>query len=263
MAEEKRIEQMKDTVRFLKDALNGSVHEYAFIKLHKEEIPYVSADIDLLVKKSSLAEICRSLSRHGALKGSNGLLKRAVSRADEVHFVKKGLLEVDIYTSLAWFGLDAVSEEFLWRKSVTKDLFGINIEIPEADAEALVLAGHALFWHGTLTLLDVIQIYTLTNSLGDPRRALGEAARFGWDKPLYGVLSMVREAYERLFFQDEIQTFPLKIPISLVILSYLGLVISALRKGPIARSGVAASRMAIHLVWMIVSRKLVERYKEI
>lgn len=188
--EESKAEEVRRTVAFLMELLEGSGVDYLFIKLYRG-FDYLPRDVDLLLKEEELALVMKLLRERG--------FKPLGFRKVEAKYFKPGLVRVDLYTDMRYLGLEFLSKEFLWEGTRYEEFLGLTIPIPNPVADLLINSLHVLLGHRYLSLLDFLYLDRLTRMGGrNVRVAFKYALKYGWGGSFLYLLKLLREVREAI-----------------------------------------------------------------
>ncbi len=154
--ENRRLEELKKTIRLLNDVAEECGVKYIWIK-SCNRIPHVPRDVDIFVRKEEEEAIAAALAGEG--------MRYDQPSKIQVLLEKKGLLRVDIYTELCYFTVDFLSADFLWSSVIEDEMFGIVYPDLNREVDFLLCLVHALFGHRSMSLLDFLHMKSLRDSI--------------------------------------------------------------------------------------------------
>jgi len=214
---------LNETLKFLALLSEQKEIDILVIKTFKG-IPYITQDVDILVKKEHWRRLLALLKEDKCVKINHGhMFFRALNKSNEYSFKKDRLLTIDLYQDFSWFGSDIVSESFIWENPRSYNIGSERFcRIPNPDADLMTIMEHDLFWDGKFSLLDLRYIDTLLK--GEIRHAelIKESKDNGWCRAYKKLLEEIRRVNEILNKGDGSIRLPYLVPIRLISSAYLG-----------------------------------------
>ena len=168
------------------ELLNSYGVQTLFIKSSKI-LPLDSDNFDVLVHVDQMQLADQVLKRNGF---------SVVKCADEPYKVLyrktkngKDYLALHLHTKIAWYGVEFLKAEDIWKKYLVKNIEGTNIGFISPEHHVLVTLAHALFENASMKLGDIMY---LVDSFGckdlDISSMLFSSMAMRWDVVFYAML---------------------------------------------------------------------------
>ncbi|MEM2842022.1 MAG: nucleotidyltransferase family protein [Thermoproteota archaeon] len=216
------ISKLRRTLNFIFALFEQLGRELIIIKLYKG-LPYITYDVDVLVREEDFQDIAQTLERQGMVNLAEVTRFKAVKslqyRRYEGVFWKNGLLQIELYTDFSWAGLPSLDSSVVWESPRRVDIHGIKCPIPSREADILLLLNHALFKDGNITLLDFLYINSLLKKNVNFSELFHEAEKYGWGNSLLALISTLRNTYQIIYQSEPMPSnikFPYAVPLSLI-----------------------------------------------
>lgn len=161
------------TIRFLNEVAERSGLEYIMIK-DCSTVDHVPRDVDVLVRGDE-----RSWFLHALLESGMDIVHDGPA---ETSLQGNGLMRIDVYARIRYFGRDFLDVGFLWKSQRTATTCGIGHPGLSPEAAYLLNSVHGLFGHRRLTLLDFLDLMNLEARVADLSRCRSEAQACGWGR---------------------------------------------------------------------------------
>lgn len=226
----------KKTLDFFSSNLDKMDVEFLAIKTFKE-VPFITRDVDLLVKKEDYAKVLR-LFKEKKLRKVGGKYFPYIDklRLGAADFWKEGLINIDLYLDVPWYNFPSFSDEFLWNGAKKIDVYGVKCLVPKKEVDLLTFISSSLYTDGKITLLDIIYMNHLIRSGIDLQMLKTELKKYGWSTQFFEVLILIKRIYDSII-DDEIETelkFPINLGFLIVLRSVWGPLIAKIRKDPLS-----------------------------
>lgn len=238
---EKNLELQWQTLDFISKLFGEEGIDYLVIKSYKE-LPYVTVDIDIMVREQEYDMAVQLLETHGArhLEQKHrvplpSFIENMLKRAAGANMLIDGLLEIDLYQSTTWTGWLCLDNEFIWRKPESVEICGVACRIPNREADLLLSLAHVIFCHGSINLLDFLYMNGLLEKTTNLDEISSEAEKYGWRQPLQTLITQIRALYQTCLCSSEMaqpMTFPYLIPLPVIAQAYWA-VARAAQRGPV------------------------------
>lgn len=221
----KNVEIFNKTIRFVDDIMKENGIDYLLIKTYKI-LPYITKDIDILVKKDDLNDAKKIITENGGrdyeFSKSNQFIFRILHKTEDT-FGGKGLL-IDVYHDFSWIRIPCMDESFLWKNKRKIDINSIKTFIPSIEADMLTFFAHSIFWHGYIPLLDYIYLQRLLDKRPNIKLMEREIENYGWKNGFKWLISFLRKSYHEAVTRDKELQLPILIPMNIINNSYKGYV---------------------------------------
>ena len=159
--------------------LNSHGVQTLFLKSSKI-LPLDSDNFDILIHTYEMKDADQLLKRNGF---------SVVKSADEPYKVLyrktrngKDYLALHLHTKIAWYGVEFLKTEEVWKKYLVKSIEGTNVGFISPEHHVLVTVAHAFFENASLKLGDIMY---LVDSFSDNELDLGmmvsSSMGMGWD----------------------------------------------------------------------------------
>lgn len=210
---ERNISKMRKTLGFIHSLLPSEGIDFLTIKLHKG-LPYVTADVDILVKSEDFRHLLNLLKREGMTIDMVKTFSKPKATCKN-----KGLLTIDIYPDISYFSLPFLDEEFLWEKPRTIDVYGIRCPTLSYEAELGLLFIHDLLGRRWMDLLSFLYINSLLQKDIDFDRLSHQTEKYEWNHAFFTLLRTIRNIHQIIYENENIPEhidFPYVFPLKLI-----------------------------------------------
>lgn len=231
LAGKRNLELQRQTMEFISRTLGDEGIEFLIIKSYKA-LPYITADIDIMVKEPQYKATVRILQARGAYHNERlhriplpPFIENRLKRAAGANLLKDGLLEMDVYQNTTWTGWLCLDNEFIWRETRTVDICGVKCLIPGREADLLLSLAHVIFCHGSINLLDFLYMNDLLEKITNFDELFLEAEKYHWSQALRALISRMQLLYQTCTYSPEIMhpvSFPYLIPLHIIFNAYRG-----------------------------------------
>ena len=152
---EKRVENYRTTVRFLKEFLaNLGIAEYAIFKDYGN-YKWVGNDLDVIVTEADFDRIHASLQSAGQVVLAKPVeWRKSKSHSKSIDLHARDLLNIDIHTAIGWRGVDVLTFEDLQHQTIRKVKFGIEYSALSNELDAMIYAYSHVLEKGFLVHLE-------------------------------------------------------------------------------------------------------------
>ena len=196
--ENRRLNELKTTITLLNDVAESSGMKYIWIK-SCNQIPHVPRDVDIFVLPEEKGKIAGAFEAKGM---------RYVDASDiETSLVKEGCLKLDIYTRIYYMTVDFIDDAFLHKHRVKQSVFGLEHPGLDAEADFMLLLVHGLFGHGTMSLLDFLQLKRRYRDIRDIAICRDYALKRGWGAAFDLALARFEDVQKRVYGRESVR-FP-------------------------------------------------------
>ncbi len=219
----KNVEVFNKTVGFVDDVMKESGIDYLLIKTYKI-LPYITKDIDILVKKDDLSDVKKIITKNGGsdyeFSKSNQFIFKILHKTEDT-FGGKGLL-IDVYHDFSWIRIPCMDESFLWNNKRKVNINGIKVFIPNIEADILTFFAHSIFWHGYIPLLDYIYLQRLLDKKPNMKLMERKIENYGWRNGFRWLINFLQKSYHDAINDDKQLILPILIPMNVINNSYKG-----------------------------------------
>ena len=186
----KWLSKLKNTLEFINSTFSRASIPFLVVKTYRE-LPYVTFDVDVLVRPSNIKEAENVLKQKGAkIKQFEPKLQADV--------VLPGLLRIDLHTGFFWQGSEFLNASLAWNDLRKRKIQQVNCPTPSLEFELALMMAHILYerWH--IPLLECLFIKNNYQKV-DWNIILEEAKKYGWYKSLLRFISIVNELNNKLY----------------------------------------------------------------
>jgi len=169
-AERERLARFRRSLRVLDAASSRTGSAYAVIKTIRT-IPNLPRDVDILVREEDRRRWLDAL-------GQAGFALRYRSAA-EVSLEMRDAIRVDVYSRIEYLGRAFLDPAYLWGSIRAERTHAEEHPGLTDEAEFLLNSCHDIFGHGSLTLMDFLDLIALRQRV-DVSRCLDLATAAGW-----------------------------------------------------------------------------------
>ena len=195
-----RLRRLDDTLGFVSTELEKHEVPYLVIKTDKY-IPYVTFDVDILVKEKDFEAVQRLFSTKGAkILPHHSLLGRKPGK--QVNCLKPGLLNIDIHTEVTWQGSDYVEPNLFWKNTRCLARRGVTFEVPSLEVEFLVNCAEILFERFYFHLQHLLSLREFCHQAMDWELIFEQTSRYGW-KGAFAELLLLLEGSSAQLLKSE------------------------------------------------------------
>lgn len=216
---------VKDTIKFIDSAFRNNGIDYLVVKTYKD-IPFLTQDIDIFVKKESFQKAINILKEQGSQKLSisfvNQMVFKILYQPEEI-YTKTGLLKIDMYRDLSWIRTPSFDYEFIWDKPREINMDNVKFKVPNYEADLISLIAHSLFWHGDIILLDFLYIDWLLEKPLNWSLLLEQTEKYGWKTGFLNTISEIKRIKEILYSKDAEKLslrFPYRFSLCYLLINY-------------------------------------------
>jgi hypothetical protein len=146
--ENQKISKFKATLLFLNRLSREYAIDYILIKIF-DTVLHTPNDIDIFIRMEDRQKLIELLKTQGMV-----LIYSSPAETK----LKGQYMEIDIYTTINYFGVDYIDADFLWNSKIKKKFFGLEYPALNDNADFLMLIPHYIFGHGRITLLDFLHL---------------------------------------------------------------------------------------------------------
>jgi len=215
--------KLKQTTNLVTSALVKAKIPFLIIKTMKD-IPYVTFDVDLLVKMKDFDRCQKALN----MAAKKNLIRRKTTplaprltlfkflKADlpralkinlkpfrkrigkERHLDFQKLLRIDLYGNLLWQGSRFIDESLIWKKRKIGTIQGIKCPIPSTEIEVALAIVHTINERRYISLMDFLFIKKRCANV-DWDLLLAQAKKYKWEKLLLRFVTIFNGLNRKLF----------------------------------------------------------------
>lgn len=197
--EKQRLETIRRTVTMLNKVSNETGIEYVIIKI-PNSIPHVPRDIDIFIPYKKREEMISSLEEQG--------MKLEHSSAAETSLESERYVKVDIYSKICYFNYEFFDDNFFAESIEHRPVFSVRCPMLNDEANLVLEMLHDLFGHRNMTLLDFLNLNSLTKNHEVVERSKKIAENYGWG-PLFDLaLDKFNSIRKRVYEDGENVPFP-------------------------------------------------------
>ena len=178
-------EKFLRTITFLNEVAERFSVDYVMIK-DCSTVDHVPKDVDVLVREDERSRFVQALRECGLDIVHDDLAETSLQGSD--------LLRIDVYARIRYLGRDFLDTRFLWGSRRAATTYGIDHPGLGPEAAYLLNSVHGLFGHGSLTLLDFLDLMNLQARVTGPSRCRSQAHACGWA----GAFDMLTSHYQEL-----------------------------------------------------------------
>ena len=204
--------RLKITVRDLELCKNKSRVNYIITRL--ESFQKVD-DIDVLVKSYEYEKFISVLRSIGYKKYSHDRSLGGRIKGLQKNLVKKGRVKIDLHRDFSWRRDRHLDSNLIWSNIDRKKIFGYVINVPSEEYDAFLVLINVIFEKTYLTQGELNKIWPNLDKIGHSTILYEQARIYGWNFTLEKFLEWAGTK------KTSVKVFPVFIPITLVILSYL------------------------------------------
>lgn len=224
---ERNIAKVRETLKFVSSLFTHMGLEFLVIKTLKG-FPFITEDIDIIVKERDYQCATHVLESRGASKNSGRLINVIFNLGLGVPDYKlKELLKLDLYKTIPYPGLKSFDEEFLWRNPRLVDIYDVRCLVPSCEADLLTLISSTLFTDAKFTLLDFLYINSLFENTLNFEETFEQTQKYRWDTQFLKLVSVLQTMQKRIYRSEFIPSdviFPFEASLSIILPSLIGLI---------------------------------------
>lgn len=195
--ENQRLSELKETLILLNKVSNEYGIDYVIIKACNT-IPHIPRDVDIFVRNEDRNKLIKALEDRGMKCVQTGIAETSL---------KGDYMKIDIYTEICYIGVDFMDAGFLLQSSVKDEVFGVEYNGLNNEANLLLLLVHSLFGHRSMSLLDFLHIKHIRGDINiDTCKKY--AHERGWKSVFDLVLNELDILYERIYDGGVVIRFP-------------------------------------------------------
>lgn len=165
------LKKFSETVKFINSTLQKSSIPFLIAKTFKLR-PYVTRDIDLLVKKEDLDRTLKAFE-------NSGLKIESFKPKKQWDASGKGLLHIDIHTGFHWQGSTFLDDTLLWSNPGRIKLEEEVYPIPNPEVEASTVILNILFENMHISLLDFLYLRNIASKV-NWKQIYEQSVKYGW-----------------------------------------------------------------------------------
>lgn len=199
-------DKLKRTLTFLNDFSCTFGFEYIIIKACPT-MPHIPRDVDIFINSENAQEFLRLFEKFG--------MKYAQKSDGEISFIKEGLLKIDIYRRICYFGIDFFDSKSLWNSIRKNKIFDIECPCLEIEIEFMLSLIHSIFGHGRISLLDFLHLRYLRKSI-NVYFCREYASRNGWGSVFDLILNEFDSINNSVYVEHKILSFPYLVDLNFI-----------------------------------------------
>lgn len=188
------LDKLMTTIEFLNSFFSNANEPYLIVKTYRT-LPYITLDVDVLVKRDDLEGLGKALTQK--LNGSK--LDRSQM---QMHIKSRELLTIDFHKGSFWQADEYIDQDFMWKNYRTQDIQGVECPVPALDAEVALTIAHILHERLHVTLLEFAFIKHSCREVNWDI-VLKQAERNGWYKLFLRFVSLMNELNSRIYPQEK------------------------------------------------------------
>lgn len=147
-ATKSRVEDCKNTIKFLEKLCNKNELDYVLIKLFNS-VEHVPNDIDIFISRNDRKKLIHVLEENG--------METMYSSITETK-LKGDYVKTDIYTQVRHVGMDFMDDDLVWTNKTQNMFMGVEYPTLNSNADLLMLIPHHVLVHKRMTLLDFLHL---------------------------------------------------------------------------------------------------------
>jgi len=203
-----RLRRLGDTLEFVTSELEQHKVPYLVIKTDKY-IPYVTFDVDLLVREEDFDAVQRLFSAKGVeILPHSSLLGRKPGK--QMNCLKPGLLNIDLHTEITWQGSDYIEPVLFWQNTRRLTRHGVTFDVPSLEVEFMVDCAEVLYERFYFHLLHLLSLRKFCRQSMDWELIFEHTRRYGWQNAFANLLVLLEGTSARLL-KGEPFTLPLEV----------------------------------------------------
>lgn len=197
--EKQRIETIRKTISMLNDVSNETGINYVLIKM-PNSIPHVPRDLDIFVPYKLRKDMIDSLEKHGMMLEHSSVAETSLK--------SERYVEVDIYSKICYFNFEFFDDKFFADSIEFRPLFDVKCPMLNEEGNLTLELLHDLFGHRNMTLLDFLNLNSLTKNHDVVEKSKRIATEYGWG-PLFDLaLDEFNTVKKRIYEDEENVPFP-------------------------------------------------------
>ncbi|OGM19028.1 hypothetical protein A2686_04515 [Candidatus Woesebacteria bacterium RIFCSPHIGHO2_01_FULL_38_10] len=222
----KNLVRQKNTLKDIKKILSQRKIEYLISKTART-IPYVTHDIDIVVKEKDFERTVEVFGLDGYRIGKHGTIN-GIKANWQITAKKDNQLLIDIHKNISWMGSEYLSFTDYWSNPGHQKFFGTTQPIPSKEVELIQVAANVLFEKFHLTLLDYLYLKKLIafSKVGEVTRI---TEKYKWGNLFNDLMTAITdierkdkpEIVSRVFKVDSDISFPIIVRFSYSIRIFL------------------------------------------
>lgn len=166
--------RLKRTVSFILDTFSRHGIPFLIVKTDRL-IPYVTYDVDLLVRPEDFEKTKEMLASLGELGRHPGKQSQK-----QVNFFGDELLTIDIHKGFYWQGFSYVDEQLAWKNQRSARLEDIEYPAPCLEIELILEFAHLIYERRYITILDLYFLDSLLKQGLDVNLIGQQVVQFSW-----------------------------------------------------------------------------------
>jgi len=178
-------ERLKNTLLFIKDNFSKYNILYLIVKT-KRNIPYVTYDVDVLIREEDFLKVKEILNAEGQFTKHPGKQSK-----NQINFFGNDLLTIDIHKDFTWQGFRYLEKDIVWKKYTNTIIASIEVPIPTSPIEFILYVAHLVYERRYITLLDLNNLVDLSNVISDYSTILEQTEQFGWKNSFLNLISIL------------------------------------------------------------------------
>lgn len=189
---EKQIERLKKTLLFL----NKKIYPQCPVLVVRTNkfIPYVTYDVDLLVKENDFEKLKKLLRDFNWQFSSHDHSLGGRIPGAQINAQKPRFLNLDIHQDFTWQRSTYVDKKIPWRNIQEVEIAGVSCKTPSLEVEFLLNCADIIFEKFYLTLLDFFYLKTILRKKDLDWSLIEEQTKkFGWNRAFDQLINMVKK----------------------------------------------------------------------
>jgi hypothetical protein len=184
------LERLSATLKFISTIFSNEEIPFLIVKTNKG-IPYVTQDVDVLVKLSDFAKA------EDLLKQAKGKRERDANKHQSSMFLP-GLLRIDLHKGFFWQGSSYLDASVPWEDIRYENVSGVRCPIPSVHVELLLTIAHTV---GERLHIPYLEFMFVRNSSKEANwtTIINQAEKYSWRKSMFRFISIVNLLNRKLY----------------------------------------------------------------
>jgi len=201
--EEELYREMVDTTLYISRALKEENLRFFFMKTFRA-YPYTDHDMDLvIVDKDKSPEYIRVINKAGYELHKN---RSSLREPGKMFYIRAGsewtgpLPKLHLHYGVSWNGIRFFDASDIWLRLKPADVRAEKISLPSGEDEILILAAHAVYENGYLTLGELLHIKNILDRAEtlDTEYMLKTSKSYNWNSAFKLYLAYANACYKDL-----------------------------------------------------------------
>jgi len=184
------LNELRKNLEFISVSFSQAAIPFLIIKTYRN-LPYVTFDVDVLVRPEDFGKAERVLQESGAK-------LEYFSPKKQTNIEISPLLKIDLHKDLYWQDSTFLDLDFVWKQPRTQKIEAVACPIPNLEAELALTIAHTLYERLHLTLLEFLFIKSAWEQVKWETISF-QAIKHGWERAFCRFISIFNQLDQKVY----------------------------------------------------------------